>query len=469
MLASWLLRSTSPGSGESAAYRPEALLDLVAQRGDGLVHLRLQGMHGVASAALELDQVTDALGLQVLAVGSAGVALVRQHALRLDALLDERIDEAWQLVHFGLVGRVHFDVLDVAVFGVHSAVAAVAEEGLVALLDPARLIVGAVHHVSLTLVIDFDVLVGASRTLDDGGIDDGATAAGDLQALALELDIDPAQQHLVELGRDEPIAEAADGGGIREAAVAGLKAGEHHEVQPDLERMLQLRVRQPVPLAQQHQLEHCQRCIGLRPAAMRGLALVQTLELVRDLGPVQQLVQLHRRRVLDQWLGAHQEEAVHALIAPRTSEPRIGEVMQRSLPRSESCKMACSLPDLTLEPHVDLLSLQPAELADLAKTIGDLHDTVQALARSLPSTKPWQRQALGQLTDADHAMQVLRLAIALERGQNELVEPARQLRLSVRAALAFIHPSRASLATKATARLAADLADKLHGKLSRRC
>ena len=87
---------------------------------------------------------------------------------------------------------------------------------------------------------------------------------------------------------------------------------------------------QPVPLPQQHQLEHRQRRVRLGTTSMRGLTLVQTLELVRDLGPVQQLVQLHRRRVLDQRLGAHQEEALHALIAPHASRPRIGGVMHRS-------------------------------------------------------------------------------------------------------------------------------------------
>ena len=51
----------------------------------------------------------------------------------------------------------------------------------------------------------------------------------DLQPLAFKLDIDPAQQHLVELGRRQPVAEAAAGN----AAVAGLQAGEHHEVHPN--------------------------------------------------------------------------------------------------------------------------------------------------------------------------------------------------------------------------------------------
>ena len=93
--------------------------------------------------------------------------------------------------------------------------------------------------------------------------------------------------------------------------------------------MFKLRVGQSVPLAQQHQLEHRQGPIRLGTAAVYGLVLVQTLELVRDLVPVQQLLQLHRWRVLDQRPDAHDEETVHGAVAPQPSTPRIREVMQR--------------------------------------------------------------------------------------------------------------------------------------------
>ena len=64
-------------------------------------------------------------------------------------MLDERIDDAWQLVHLGLVGRVDFDMLDTAVLGIHRAVA---DECGLALFDPARLLVGAAHLVGQALV-----------------------------------------------------------------------------------------------------------------------------------------------------------------------------------------------------------------------------------------------------------------------------------------------------------------------------
>ncbi len=48
---------------------PQTLIVLVALRRDGLVHLRLQGMYGLAPAALEPDQISYALARQVLAVG----------------------------------------------------------------------------------------------------------------------------------------------------------------------------------------------------------------------------------------------------------------------------------------------------------------------------------------------------------------------------------------------------------------
>jgi len=107
---------------ESSLHRPKALLDLVAKRGNRPFHLRLQGMHRFAPAALELDQVTDILALEVLPVGRTGVPFVSQHCLRLDALRSQCIHDARQFVDLGLIGRVHLDVLDIAVFRVHRAV-----------------------------------------------------------------------------------------------------------------------------------------------------------------------------------------------------------------------------------------------------------------------------------------------------------------------------------------------------------
>ena len=54
----------------------------------------------------------------------------------------------------------HLNVFDVAVFGVDHGIAAEAEEGIVALLDPAGLFIGAGHHFGLAGVIHLDGLLG---------------------------------------------------------------------------------------------------------------------------------------------------------------------------------------------------------------------------------------------------------------------------------------------------------------------
>ncbi len=108
-----------------------------------------------------------------------------------------------------------------------------------------------------------------------------------------------------------------------------------------------------------------------------------------------------------------------------------------------------------------------ANLAAVAKAIGDLEALVRGLIQGLPASKPWQRQALDHLGEADRAMQVLRLSIALEREQEELVDAARQVQLALRAARAFTIPARADLITKTGLKLASDLSDKLHVSLAR--
>lgn len=131
-----LAHSEVPRSGQvdSFLHGPEALLDLVAQRCNGLVHLRLQGMYRVTSTGLELNQIADAHVLEVLPVGRANATLVGQHTLGLSALLDQLVNDAGQYVHFGFVGGMDFDVLNTANFRVQRAVAAIADEGVLPFL-----------------------------------------------------------------------------------------------------------------------------------------------------------------------------------------------------------------------------------------------------------------------------------------------------------------------------------------------
>ena len=64
-------------------------------------------------------------------------------------------------------------MFDVAVFAVDGRVAPVAEEGLLAFLDPTRLGVGAVDDLCL-FAFCLDVLARPGRAGNDGGVNDGA-------------------------------------------------------------------------------------------------------------------------------------------------------------------------------------------------------------------------------------------------------------------------------------------------------
>ena len=76
------------------------------------------------------------------------------------------------------------------------------------------------------------------------------------QAAPFQLTLELAKQLLGQPCIGQPVAEAANGGRVGEAAVTGLEASKHHEVQAHLQRMLQLRVRQTMPLPQQHHSTH---------------------------------------------------------------------------------------------------------------------------------------------------------------------------------------------------------------------
>jgi hypothetical protein len=95
------------------------------------------------------------------------------------------------------------------------------------------------------------------------------------------------------------------------------------------------------------------------------------------------------------------------------------------------------------------------------KLIADLDSLMQAVLKSLASSKPWQRQLLTHLSQADGRMQVLRMTIAMGRDQEEIAEAARQLQAALRAADAYIRPGRADMGTKASIHLAFGLGQQL--------
>lgn len=69
-----------------------------------------------------------------------------------------------------------------------------------------------------------------------------------------------------------------------------------------------------------------------------------------------------------------------------------------------------------------------AHLEALGKGINDVDLIVQGLLGKTPPSKPWQRQLRAHLREADRHVEILRLAISLEREVSEIQEAARQLK-----------------------------------------
>lgn len=109
-----------------------------------------------------------------------------------------------------------------------------------------------------------DMAARAGCSLDQRRIDDCRLSLFQLQPVILDLTAGLDQQIIVNPAFERRIAEPATGGLIRDRRVQ-IKPAEKHEIQPDPERTLQLRIRQPVPLPDQQAVERNQRIIPLRP------------------------------------------------------------------------------------------------------------------------------------------------------------------------------------------------------------
>lgn len=69
-----------------------------------------------------------------------------------------------------------------------------------------------------------------------------------------------------------------------------------------------------------------------------------------------------------------------------------------------------------------------AHLEALTKGIDEVDAVIQGLMARTPPSKPWQRQLRTHLEDADRHVEILRLAIALERDGEEIHDAARKLK-----------------------------------------
>ncbi|MEO3711501.1 hypothetical protein [Roseateles flavus] len=105
------------------------------------------------------------------------------------------------------------------------------------------------------------------------------------------------------------------------------------------------------------------------------------------------------------------------------------------------------------------------DLRFVAKAIGDLDALVRAVLTSLPTSKPWQRQLRAQLSEADRLIEVLRLVVAMDRGEQEVAQAGRELLTAMRAAYSYVNAGRADVSTRAALLLGFNLAEKIAASL----
>lgn len=99
-----------------------------------------------------------------------------------------------------------------------------------------------------------------------------------------------------------------------------------------------------------------------------------------------------------------------------------------------------------------------AHLEAIAKGINDVGILVQGLMANVPPAKPWQRQLLLELADADRHLEILRLCICLEHDAKEIWEAADRLRQILYAAHKRVATGRADGQTKAALQVATRMA-----------
>ncbi len=109
----------------------------------------------------------------------------------------------------------------------------------------------------------------------------------------------------------------------------------------------------------------------------------------------------------------------------------------------------------------------PHGLKNLAKLIQDLQQLVTLLQQGLSRSKPWQRQLAGHLADVDQQLHVLRLTVAMERSNDEILEAASHLAGICRLCAAALAGSRVDPTTRTAVHLIVDLAERIRISLER--
>lgn len=109
--------------------------------------------------------------------------------------------------------------------------------------------------------------------------------------------------------------------------------------------------------------------------------------------------------------------------------------------------------------------VEEAQAEGVAKIVVDLTGLLDALQSVTVPGKPWQRQLLRDLTEADKQLQILRLTIAMDRQDVEILDAAGALSSVLLNAALAIGRGRADQGTRDATRLLAGLAKELHARL----
>jgi len=110
---------------------------------------------------------------------------------------------------------------------------------------------------------------------------------------------------------------------------------------------------------------------------------------------------------------------------------------------------------------------QPENFSAALQVISDLDELIQATARILPRSKPWQRQLALDLATAERLIQILRLTISLKRSHDELVDASSALLRALQSAYTCANGGRTDADTKAALSLALGLARKVEKEFER--
>jgi hypothetical protein len=100
-----------------------------------------------------------------------------------------------------------------------------------------------------------------------------------------------------------------------------------------------------------------------------------------------------------------------------------------------------------------------------AKAIADLDNLLQLLCKGVKTSTPWERALHELLTQADRQMLIVRLSVSMEASSTELIDSARVLFESLRAADIHLSKGRCDESTRAAVKLAKGLAQNILKRL----